>query len=381
MVYSSQLQRNTGIVDPLIFSEMITDSYFWYHGYSTVKNHFVVRKNVLPENTTVTFGSKTTFRLPIIADKCCPLQLVWTAPAITSDGTYTRYQDFLGYVAWERIDLLYSTGDIYQLTPEDLWMKYRQSLNIEHRDSVAEMIAGDKSPSQRDTLATTAQTLYVDLSFPHTRATSRWLEHMQLAHEPRVEVIWRRKEDFIETDGTAASVLDTNGNAIAFTDCFLRATYVHLDGDERDANSSRVESEDGIIRLFDDFKIEEANIPANTSGEYTIKMNNFRTTTKKFAFIIRRSSDLQTSYAKNYFGNLVGITSWWLEGADGKIIEPIEDRYNRYYLHSLYHTGPAGEYIYEASFAIAPDDLLNATGSYNFGNTTNATLHITLVNK
>jgi hypothetical protein len=376
MVYSNQLQRNTGIVDPLIFSDEISDSYFWYHGYSTIKNHFLVRKDIQPEQSSVALGGKTIFKIPNIADKAGPVQLMWTQSNVTSDGTYTRYNDFLGFIAWEKIELIYSTGEIYVLYPEDCFKKYRQIQGIEQRDAQAEIIAGDKTPTQRDALALTDQELIVDLPFPHARATSRWLEIMQLAHEPRVEITWKKQEDIIETDGTAASVLQDNDAAVAISNPTLRVTYVHLDGDERDANTARTESEDGIIRLFSDFRIENVIIPSGTTGEYTIKINNFRTSTKLFAFMLRLNSDVTTNYANDWFGNLQSIEWWQLEGADGKIIEPIEDRYNRFYLHPMYHAGPAGEYLYEHSWALAPDDFLNATGSYNLGNTTNATLRI-----
>ena len=368
MVYSNQLQRNTGIIDPLIFSQHITDSYFWHHGYSTVKNNFIVRKDVDPQ-AGASFGGHQNFKIPQIADKWGPTQLIFTLSAIPDNGDANRrYQDFVGLIAWETIELLYSTGELYTLCPEDAFLKYRQLHNVETRDAMGELIAGDKSQAQRVTLAQSAQTLIVDLPFPHCRGTSRWMEIMQLAQEPRVRIKWRTIDDIVQTTGPSP--------AITITNVKLRCAYVHQDGDERDSNTARTESTDGIIRLFDDFKTQTNRIAAGVTTQ-AIKLNNFRTSSKRIGFIVRLQSDLDTARAKNYFGNLQPIASFSLEAADGKIIETVEDRYYRYYLHSQWHGAPAGDFIYEWSFALAPDDYLNASGSYNFGNTTNATLTIT----
>ena len=370
MVFSNQLQRNTGIVDPLIFSDEISDSWFWYHGYTTIKNHFIVRKDIDPCSQPLTLsGQETEFRIPNIADKCGPMQLRWKQQPLTDiGGTFRRFNDFHGFVAWEKIELLYSTGEIYRLFPEDCYKRFRQHKGIEERDAEAERIAGDKTVLERDALALTVQEMILDIPFPHTRGTSRWLEIMQLAHEPRVKVHWRTLENVVQTDFATVG-----GGGI--TDVKLTTTYVHLDGDERDSNTVRTESEDGIIRLFHDFKVEKKIVSAGAT-DARIEIKNFRTSTRSISFILRLATDVTTARGNDFFGNLLQIDDFFLEGADGKIIETVNDKYMRTYLHPLYHEGPHGDFIYAWEFGMTPDDLLNASGSYNFGNTTNATLII-----
>jgi len=368
MVYSNQLQRNTGIVDPLVFSDAITDSYWWYHGYSTCKNNFVVRKDIYPDTSGFTWAGKPIFRLPSIADKVGPIQLVSEIGPLTATGDPNPlFLDFLGYELFDRIDLIYSTSELFQITPENLYIGYRQMLTSEQQYSTSQLVAGDLSPTERTALAKTNQYLVTDLIFPHTKGTSRWMEIMQLAVEPRVEIYLRSLSDVANTVGTAP--------AASFLNFFLRCTFLFIDADERDAITARTESEDGIIRLIDDFKAEWLEIPLGTVGEISLKLNNFRTSTKRLTFVVRHKTDLTTPLAKNYF-NLIPIQSWYIEEAGGRIIEPINSRYNVYYLNPLYHVGLSSVPIYEHSFAISPDDMLNATGSLNMGNTTNLLLKI-----
>jgi len=367
MVHSHQLHRNTGIVDPLLFSEDTIDSYFWYHGYKTIKNFFLVRKDVTPNESAPALGGISNFKIPIIADKWGTVQLMFKLGALgVTGGTYARFVDFVGYCAWEYIELDFSTNEVYTIYPEDLFLKYRH-LCIEHREAEAEIIVGDKSDAERDLAATAEQQLIVDLSFPHTRATSHWMEIMQLAQEPKIIIKWKTLAQIVNTDGTSP--------VATLSDVKLRCTYVHFDNDERDNNTERVEQEDGVIRLFDDFKMEISDdIPIGTTGERRFKINNFRTSTKTFTFLVIVKEDRTTPLDNNYFGNLQPISKFYLESADGKIIEPIEDLYSRFYLWPLHHEAPAGDFIYEINFGLEPDNLIDATGSYNFGNATNITL-------
>lgn len=378
MANSSQLGKNVGVVDPLVWSDDVSDSYFHYHGYSTIKNFFLVRKDITAEQTSVSLGQKTSFKLPIISDKVGPVQLLFKLAALgtTSLVDTPSYQDFAGLCAFEYIDLLYSTNDVYRLTPEEIWTKYRQTLGLEHREGAAECLGGDLSPTQRQARALDVQEFIVDLSFPFTRGTSRWLEIMQLAHEPRIEIQWKKLEDIVES--TAPLLL--TGGGLVDNSVKLRSTLLHIDGDERDENSKRTESENGVIRLFDEVKFERLTIPSGTTGEYRVKLNNFRNTSKKMDFFLRPASALNTPYGNNQFGSLIPITSWYLEATDGRVVEPIEDKYQRFYLHGLYHEAPPGEYIYGHSFAISPDDLLNATGSLNLGSNTNTIVSINFGN-
>lgn len=368
MVFSNHLHRNTGIVDPLIFSEATEDSYFWYHGYRTIKNFFLVRNDVVPQESGITWGGKSNFKIPNIADKWGKVQLMFQVGILTTTGgTFRRFEDFLGFLAWEWIELAFSTNEVYTIYPEDLWKKYRTSLGIEHRDAEAEIIAGDKSDAERDALATATQQMIVDLSFPHTRSTTTWMEIMQLAQEPRIQIKWRNLQEIVTTDGTVP--------VASLNDIKLRCTYVHFDNDERDNNTFRVEQEDGVIRLFDDFKLEQSPIiPSGTVGEHRIKINNFRTSTKTFSFIVRPYEALNTPLNNDHFGSMIPVSSYYLEGADGKIINPIEDLYYRFHLFPEYHEAPAGEFLYEVNFGLEPDNLIDASGSYNFGNATNITL-------
>jgi len=391
MSYSHHLQKNSGIIDPLILDTLVGSSYFVYKGYSTTKNYFIARRDIAPAEAAPTWGGKSSFKIPIIADKVGPIQLLFTLPPIvpqvqgaTPAAVNPRWQDFIGYVAWERIELIYATQEIYTLFPEDCWFKYRRFYREDQKEAIATLIRGDLTVPQRINDALAPLEIIVDLPLPHTRSMNRWIELMQLSHEIRVEVTWKNLNNLVQDD---------NGGGYdptqVLTNVLLKATYVHVDGDERDFYTMSTENENGIIKLIDDFKMEKYIVPTGTPfGEYRIKINNFRSSTKIFKFIIRRWSLTQQNEmtGNRYFDQLQGpidipgtiytIKYWYLEGADGRIMEPVSDRYNRYYLHMMYHNSPPSTCFYEWSFAMNPDDPNNGTGTYNFGNTTNLTLVI-----
>jgi hypothetical protein len=391
MSYSHHLQKNSGIIDPLILSSDVSSSFFVYKGYNTTKNYFITRRDINPSEAAPLFGSKSTFKIPIIADKVGPLQLLFTLPPIvpqvqgnTPASVNPRYQDFIGYVAWEKIEFLYATQEIYTIYPEDCWFKFRRFYRQDQKDAIAKLVKGDQTVPQRIADATATQDIIVDLPLPHTRSMNRWIELMQLAHEPRIEITWKKLADLVQDDNNGG--YDPTQQ---LTNVLLKATYLHVDGDERDFYTASTESQNGIIRLIDDFKMEKVIVPTGTPiGEYRIKINNFRSSTKIFKFIIRKWAKTQqnTLTGNRYFDDLQGPTDiagvaytikyWYLEGADGRIIEPVYDRYDRYYLHMMYHNSPASTAYYEWSFAMNPDDPNNGTGTYNFGNTTNLTLVI-----
>jgi len=385
MVYQSQLQRNTGVVDPLVFSKNITDSYWHYFGYRTVKNFYKYYKDITPTNSSLIWGGQTEFQLPIIADKCGNWYLNFQVSALTatsnifgsggSTSTHApRFVDWLGYYAWRKIQFDYGSNDVYTLYPDECLLRAKQSQRIEQLDATKELVRGERTASTREALATAVQNFTVDLPFPHTRGTSRWLELMQLAVQPRVTICWQPLTNVVQMGGAVGPINTINT-------CSLTTTYVHLDGDERDDNSARTEDPDGILRLFEELRYEQFTNEVQNGvlglQDITIKLNNFRTSTKSVIILFRNLADvIPAGGADADYTNFQPLTQYFLEASDGRIFEPVQDRFARFILWPLYHVGPAGSYIYEWSFAMEPDDTLNASGSLNLGSTANLVLKI-----
>lgn len=374
MTYQSQLQRNTGVLDPLVFSHDLEDSYWYYWGYKTCKNFFRYFTDVTQDKPGVTWGGTSSIQIPHTADKTGPWQLIFDVGPLTNAD---RFVDYLGYYAWEKIEFVYGTNEVYVLTPDECFLRAKQSFDIVPQEALKELVAGGKSQGQRSSLADTTQTLIVDLPFPHTRSTSRWMELIQMAVEPRLYIHWRPLRNIVQ------GITPNQTPTADLSNVKLRCTHVHLDGDERDDNTSRTEDVDGIIRLFEEMKAEKftREFVSGTTGEVTVKLNNFRTATKSYTFLLRRVSDVAPGAGQEAnYTNLAPVEKFYLTAADGKIHEPVEDRYYRFYLHPLNHHAPSGDYIYEWSFAMEPDDVLNCSGSLNLGNTSNLQLVITLPN-
>lgn len=379
MVYQSQLQRNTGVVDPLILSRKIVDSYWYYPGWRTVKNFYRFDKTITP-NKAANWGGSSEFWLEPQADKLGNIYLQFTASALTTTAAVPqvhlpRYIDWLGVHAWSEIILEYSGNEIYRLRPDECIVRFKQSLEVVKLTAVREICAGDKTDMRREALATTAQDFIVELPLPHTRSTSRWAELIQLSNMPKITVNWRPLTQVVQIATDTAPVS-------SISNISLMATWVHLENDERDFNTMRLEGKSGIVRLFEDFRVEkfteQVKLGAGAAGnEIIVKLNNFRTATKSILFVLRKLAEVNPGAGQEpNYTNFQPVTSFYLEATDGKLFEPTTHKYNLFVEHPRYHVGATGSRIYEHTFAMEPDDALNCTGELNLGSANNLLLKL-----
>jgi len=336
----------------------------------------------------VNWGGQSDFKIPQIADKTGQWYLEFTVSALTatsnafgsmgSTATHApRYVDWLGYYAWKKIQFDYGSNDVYTLYPDEQYIRAKQAYRVEQQDAIKEIVRGERTNSTREALATANQSFIVELLFPHSRGTSRWLELMQLAVEPRVTVYWQSLPNVVQMGGAVGPI----SNIVSMQ---MTTTFVHLDGDERDNNTMLTEDPDGVIRLFEEFRYEQftrevAN--GTPAGDISIKLNNFRTSTKSVILLFRNLADVNPAGGADAdYTNLQSLVFWYMEASDGRLFEPVQDRFNRFVLGPLWHVAPVGSLIYEWSWAMEPDDALNASGSLNLGSTSNLVLKINIAN-
>lgn len=378
MVYQSQLQRNTGVIDPLIYSDSIADSYFNYTGYRCSKNFYKFYKDIAPDKSGIALGGKSEFRLPSMADKLGKVWLQFSLEAPTNSGgapTHDlRFVDWVGCHAFSSVQLEYGSNEVYTIFPDEIVLRAKQSLDIADQDRIRELLAGDRTESRRENLAGGTQDFICPLPFPWCRSTDRHMELLQKAVEPRIIVNWRTPSQIIQGDG--ATGLDA-----VLSDVSLRCQLTHLEGDERDDNTSRLEHPDGILRLYEDLKYEKFTRELKTgtvgNADISIKLNNFRSSTKSLLFVLRKLAEVNPGAGQEpNYTNYQRISQFYLEATDGKFFEPVEDKFNRFVQWEEWHKAPSGPKIYEWSWAMEPDDLLNASGGINLGSASNLTLKI-----
>lgn len=380
MVYQSQLQRNTGVIDPLVYSDSLSDSYYNYTGYTTKKNFYCFYKDIAPDKTGVDWGGKTEFRLASMADKLGKIWMKFRAGPLTAGtpGDHDpRFVDWVGCHAWSSILMEYGNNEVYTLYPDEIVLRAKQSLEIADQDAIREMLAGDRTDSRRENLASVNQDFIVELPFPFTRGTDRHMELLQKAQEPRITVNWRPLNTIAQLGVGGANPSCTLSNVS------LRCQLTHLEGNERDDNTARLEHPDGILRLYEDLKYEtntrdfKDGTPAMT--EIRVKLNNFRSSTKSLIFYLRKLSEVRPGAGDEpNYTNFKRIFDFYLEATDGKFFEAVDDRFNRFIQWRDWHKAPSGPLIYEWSWAKEVDDVLNASGGINLGSASNLTLVIRL---
>lgn len=371
---TDHLARQHGLLDALIYAKSPVHSSSQYQGYTTTYKEFTQIKEFVPQSSTIPIstGGTTVIEFPLQADRLGPIQLVFDISALTTTGgTFRRFSDFVGLACWEKIELRYTANSVETLYPEQLWAKAHKLYSKEEYNTIIEELVGDKTVTERNNLAAAVQKdVIVDLPFNFTKHPGRHLELYQLAQQPRIIIHWRKPEAFVETDGTAP--------VFTFDNLVLKACLKHHLADERDLTTRKIETLDGLHKIFEEWTIQENDILTGAVGVQKIELKNFRTSMRGFFFMVRLVSDLTTPLSAKQFDNLQLWDKFRITSAGS---EPVTDwvsfKYNTTYMHRhLFHVAEHGDFIGFWFFDQEPLDELNCDNAYNFAALTNPTLEL-----
>lgn len=379
---STHLNRQFGVISSFIYNEDVNASSYWYRGYKTHRPKHHEYKTLSPVNKTVTLGSGnyTEFEIPTHADKLGHLTLMWDQGALTTTGgTYRRFCDWFPLVLIEKIDLLFGPNHVFTQRPEKKFYKIQKHLSSESKATMASMLAGDLTTTQRNTLAAGSQRVIFDIDFPFCLSTDRYLELRALAYEPTVRIYWRSLNNVVQTDGTVPVSTITNINLVKY--------QVHFDAEERDLHIFNTESEHGMVKLHEEAKVEYSTplttLVAGSTGEVEIDLKSWKTEVRFLAFMLRPKANITPA---NLATNLWYETSTFLPisrfriltGSNEEVIPWIDAKYNQFVMHEQYYFGIPGANIYFYSWDDHPMDELNPHGAYNFQGLINPKLVIDL---
>jgi hypothetical protein len=367
------LQSHVGPESPLVLGfNPITDSPWLPRNWKKTINHIIDRRD-LPAESTGTYGGHTVFKISKIAEKVSKLQSVITVSALTRvGGTQSRFVKFVGFEMIDRAELSYAGNPLQTLYGLQLYLWSRMHKRSDKRDSEALLVGGIEAVTTRNTLATAAQTFYVDLPFFFTYETHNSFPILVLAEELRLEIYYKTLPQIVQSDATLGNVTGS------ITSQELRVTYIHNIQKEREILKVGVNSDDGI--LFPVLDVERQPlylIPSGSSSPFQIKLTNPKSPSTYCQFIFRKNSEINSVTYANEPNSFQHIASWNMEANNSPLVREVEHDYQLNYLNPLYYDGRSEENIYGHSWSLMPENRMDAHGSNYFGMQNNPIINVT----
>lgn len=305
----------------------------------------------------------------------CVLKLQVSAVSGSNNATLC---DWAGVFMLKNVSVYIGSVKVDEMSPEEIHHKWLHYKNREWYDSYKQLVGGELSYANRLTRYASSQILYVPLPFFWSYMDNPMYfipfgNSFGVGDRVRVELNFKTPVEILDCNGVAV-----NGSpAVSLLNVQMLCKYYFITPEERKDLSSKLISGYTLPMPDHTQQVVSEILQPSASTEYRIKLQNLRSPISKFFFIIRTTTDLQTSNQNkptNYQGSL--LNKWYLEGSGIKIITEnvLDNNFQQNYVNIKRHTGirDTKEYIY--AFSYLPDNTDHNTGYIDFGNITNPLL-------
>ena len=357
---SDDKRYNTTVADPLWLSKDIQDSLFLYKGHSNATNYTSEIKQITAKSAGG-FGGKTVFEIDLNADFLgkVVLEIPLSALTVTGDTVTQAFIDFLGFALCESIEVEYGTNRLPKVLMQELhafW--YDKMCHHNEQPMVDDLVAGNKTAAQRHTLATAAQTLYIELPLFWVHYMQTYLHQHSQAQVLRISITHpslQKLTTHAGTDGTEACTM---------TSPILHSFFYHVENAESNMITAMHRANQGVLYSIPD--IERVNqVPVDSGAtSAVVKLDNLRLPVRGLVFFLRTTTDQNSAggnTANNYF-NYQAITSFKVVSSAGDIVRSQKDVFNRkVYQPKLFDSIP-GDYVYVWFWDPEPSDKKDGQG-------------------
>lgn len=366
------------VIDPWLKKGALrreNDSILVYSGWATTTNWKERRILESPINSGITYGGEAIFKPDKSKFQLGHVQLKVVRSALADGGggaTFNRFVPFEGYAMIEHMTVKYSVNELERWTGKQLQLYHRLFKGIRDNDAINEVVHGDKSPTERNTLAASAAELWVDLPLGWAVDPRRYLIIAGLASQIEIRVKFRQLRDIVQTDGTA---LPTG----SITTVELKSANVHVQKNEKAIQQTRIQRDrKGVLYLIDQWEEQLNNIVSTGATSASVQLNTFKGAATEMMFVVRPVSadDNTAPNTANDPFNYLQITSWDLKAGQLTLVDLVSDREQKYVVHRKLHSGVMGDHIYGASWSAHPEDQVNAWGHITFAGMNTPTLTI-----
>jgi len=301
MPEATKLQAQTTAEDAALIEVGINNSLFKKRGHRCASDYAIQEKRLPFVNPTVSSGQEIYFEIDKEGTLLRDITLCFTAPAltglVTGAPTYARYGDFGGLQAIDRntpFSYDYGSSNVHRVYPDQIYSDYFFETD-EGRQYAEDLLAGEKTAAERNTLALAPQEFRVPIPHPWEGCGNE-LPICALANKLKIRLTMASAAAAIQTDGTKPA-------ALTYTNCYLRYELIHVPGVDRESFAASTFSQDGRFTLFNDVTRKEVIIPANamfnppTQYGYNIDLRDFTGAVRHVTGLLRTSTQLDTAVA------------------------------------------------------------------------------------
>ena len=422
----AQGNTGTGVMAPLL--EDTVNCPFMHKGWNTHSKYHIERLDVSP-CCTASMGGITNFVIPKIQDQIGEVQLIlkfrFDAIGSVADVAYRNFYTAglvpgACYAAIREVKVSYSTGATQRITGEEIYIfdHLRHSTNDKYlldgltdisnataasantEDSTSRVSAGFYDPVVSGNIdGTGIEVVYtVNLPLWWTLDPSLYLEYLTLANDLRIDVEFNPMNSILKVNrglNTNLPIPDiANGPDIRnamLVSAKLRVMHIHLPNHRRlKLHQSVNQTQEGVLKKTVDYE-RHNRIGINAVGmtHYEVNLTNFRSPTIALIFYLRKKADVDSRVLLGAAGQAgrgqratSGPTYWdlqtvgrhHLKGNNVILYPEVDDVYCRYYVGGRHWNNDTPSNMYTINFTIDPQNVVDSTGSLDFGNIHNPTL-------
>lgn len=384
MPEATKLQAQTTAEDAALIGTSINESLFRKRGHRVTTDYAVQEKRLQPTLGTLVSGTDLVFDIDKEGTLVRDVTLVLIAPALTGlvagAPTFARYQDFAGLAAINRdlpITFDYGSTNVHRVYPDQIYSDYFYA-DDETRATNENLLVGEKTPAERNTLALAPQEFRIPLPTPWEGCGNE-LRLCALANKVRIRVPLATAGAMIQTDGVKPAT-------ITFPAAYLRYELVHVPGIDREALSAETFTQSGSFTMFTDVLRKEIVIPANAMFNpanqygYPVELRDLTGAVRNISGFLRANTamdatgqspafyDINTAYLNNL--------SFSVRANDRVLFEECRPNYEQVeQVKRLYGCSPDIAQLH-AFWDSLPKETHFASGHIALANFSSATLHL-----
>lgn len=383
MPEATKLQAQTTAEDAALIETGLNNSLFRKRPHRATTDYAVQEKR-FPFNGVITSGTELVAEIDKEGTLLRDITLVLIAPALTGlvggAPTYARYGDFGALQLLNRdqpISFEYGSTNVHRVYPDQIYSDHFYD-NVEDRVTSEQLLVGEKTPAERNTLALAPQEFRIPIPHPWEGCGNE-LPICALANKLKIRFPLASAAAAIQTDGIKPASFN-------FVGAYLRYELIHVPGVDRESLSADTYSPSGRFTLYTDVLRKEIVIPANGMFNapnpfgYPVELRDITGALRNVSGLLRESTALDPTTASpapyevntNYLKNL----TFSIRANDRVLFEETRPNFEQVeQVKRLYCCTPDVNQFH-AYWDTIPKDTHFATGHIALANFSSASLYL-----
>ncbi len=383
MPESTKLQAQTTAEDSALVETGINNSIFRKRPHHAVSDFAFQEKKAEYAAAIVNSGQEFSFEFDKEGTILDEISLHFTAPSLTGliggAPTFARYGDFGALQCLSSSDPIrftYGSTKVNEVHPDEIFVRYNFLTN-EQKVYMEDLMLGELTPAQRNTLALGTQEMVVPIPTAWD-GDGNQLPICALANKLKVTFRFAPAAQAIQTDGVKPLT-------IPYTNVYLRYRLGHVTGSERAQIAAPTFTEEGVFTLFSDVTKKDDPVNANSLNTANalglgIDLTDFTGPIRHICGLIREASAMDISQPSPAFYDInptyLNTLTFQVRANDKTLFEPTRPNFEQTeQLKKLYDCTPDIQQFY-AWWDVDPTSLFCASGHISLANFTNPRIYL-----